>query len=169
MLTRPAVPSQLRGGLMWHALCMPTLCYTVCLVWVSRFLALVILALFLFSILFYSILPYPCYSCGHSSAGLLAWVRSMSQQGHTLCNVIKCVLIHHPLHYFSSLWDLGYIITLLKRKTRKRKCISHLFTGPSDLCDWRTWVLWSWIQNNLKLLTLASNDKGTWIKAMTLL
>lgn len=124
MLTKSAGTSLLRAGLMWHAFWMPTVCCPVCLAWVRRFLALLILAL---SIPFHS-----CYSCDDSSAGVLAWVRGISQQGCTLCNVVKCVLIHHPLHYFSSLWDLVYIITLLKRKTRKRKCISYLFTSPSD-------------------------------------
>lgn len=164
VLTRPAVPSQLRAGLMWHTLCMPMVWCTICLVWVSRFLELRILLLFL-----YSVLSCPCCGCRYLSAGLQIWVRSTSQ-----CT-IPCAMSSNVFRFTIRSAILAALATLLRESPcwREKKGRENVFPVclqvPQISCDWKTWVLWFWIQINLKCVIPAPNDMGTWKNVIALL
>ena len=159
-LTKPAGPSLLRAGLKWHALWIPALCCPVHLVWVSRFLALLTSAVFL-----YSSIPF------HSTLALVSRSSDLSQknlpagpylvQCHQICfDSPSAPLFWQPLRSWLYHHSVG-------KENKEEKMYFPSVYKPFILCA--TKKFWPWIQDNLKLLTPATNDKGTWIKAMTLL
>lgn len=133
VLTRPAVPSQLRAGLMWHAVCMPMVWCTVCLVWVSRLLNLLILLVSLFC----SVLSCPCCGGMYLFAGLTLqiWLRSNSQWA------IPCAMSSNVFRFTIRSAILAAFATLLKVSTcwREKKGRENIFPVclqvPQTLCD----------------------------------